>query len=73
MYVLEYVSKPSRVPLFLSLHLFFTPRDSPQLPVRWSKAVDRGVCLLISKHSRGAYGEDAGEYSLHSVVKLTSA
>ena len=53
---LEYISKPSREPLFpprpLSLPSSF---DTPRLVVRWSKAVDRGVCPPISKHSRGAY------------------
>lgn len=58
---LEYISKPSREPLFpprpLSLLSSF---DTPQLAVRWSKAVDRGVCPSISKHSRGAYGGGGG-------------
>lgn len=77
MYVLEHISKPSREPLFqprlfLSAHLL-SFSDTPQLAVRWSKAVDRGVCPLISKHSRGAYGENAAEYSLHCVAKLSLA
>lgn len=77
MYVLEYISKPSREPLFLPRPLsppcLFSPSDTPQLAVRWSKAVDRGVCPLISKHSPGAYGENAAEYSPHCVAKLTPA
>lgn len=56
-----------------SLPRLFSPSDTPQLAVRWSKAVDRGVCPLISKHSRGAYGENAAEYSLHCAAKLTPA
>lgn len=62
----EYISKPSREPLFPpSLPSSFSlPPDTPLLAVRWSKAVDRGVRPLISKHSRGAYGENAAEYSL---------
>lgn len=65
MYVLEHISKPSREPLFLphppSPSLSFLSSDTPQLAVRWSTAVDRGVCPLISKHSPGAYGENAAK------------
>lgn len=78
MYVLEYISKPSREPLFaasfsFSLPRLFFPSDTSRLSVRWSKAVDRGVCPLISKHSRGAYGENASEYSPHCAAELTPA
>lgn len=66
MYVLEYISKPSREAL-LPPHLFspivffffFSFSDTPRLMVPWSTGVDRGVCPLISKHSQGAYGEKA--------------
>lgn len=76
MFLSTYQSLPeslfSCLVLFLSAHLF-SPSDTPQLAVRWSKAVDRGVCPLISKHSPEAYGENAAEYSLHCVAELTPA
>lgn len=58
--------------LFSCLHLF-SSSDTPQPAMHWSKAVDRGVYPLISKHSQGAYGESAAEYSFHCVAKLTLA
>lgn len=76
MFLSTYQSLPESLFSFLVLFLssgFFSPSDTPQFAMRWSKAVDRGVCLLISKHSRGAYGENAAEFSLHCVVELTPA
>lgn len=74
MFLSTYQSLPeslfSCLVLFLTPHLF-SSSDTPRLTVRWSKAADRGVCPLISKHSRGAYGENAAEYSPHCVAKLT--
>lgn len=57
---------------FFFIHLS-SPSDTPQPEMHWSKAVDRGVYPLISKHSQGAYGESAAEYSLHCVAELTLA
>lgn len=58
MFSSTYQSLPESLVLFLSAsRLSFS--DTLQLAVRWSGAVDRGVCPLISKHSQGAYGEKA--------------
>lgn len=67
MYVLEYVSKLSREPLFLPHFLLrlFSSSDTPQLAVRWSTGLDRGVCPLITKRSQGAY---AAEKKTPSIV-----
>lgn len=51
---------------FHSLHPF-----PPRLTVRWSAGVDRGVRPLISKHFQGVYGENATQYFLRYVVKIT--
>lgn len=72
-----YISKRSREPLspassFHSPHLF-SSTYTPKLTVHRCTGADRGVCPLISKHSQGAYGENAAEYSLHCILKLTLA
>lgn len=66
-----YQSLPESLVLFFSSHssFFFSPlSDSPQLVVRWSRALDRGVRPLISKRSPGAYGEKNLPLNIPSIV-----